>query len=65
MHYGMVHPEFNSVILAMSRSIGLLSQMMWDKALLFPIHRSQSVDMNSMEEHFKKYLIKRLGYHLY
>lgn len=65
MHYGIKDPEFHVTLLAMSRSIGLLSQMMWDKALLFPIHRSNSVDMNYMEEHFKKYLIKRLGYHLY
>ena len=65
MHYGITDPEFHATLLAMSRSIGLLSQMMWDKALLFPVHRSKSVDMNDMEEHFKKYLIKRLGYHLY
>ena len=65
MHHGITDPEFHVTLLAMSRSIGLLSQMLWDKALLFPVYRSKSVDMNYMEEHFKKHLIKRLGYHLY
>lgn len=63
--HGITETEFYVVLLAMSRSIGILSQMVWDKALLFPLYNAKSINMDYMDEHFKKTLINKLGYHLY
>lgn len=43
VHYGMVEYEFYTVLFAVSRSLGVLASLCWDRALGFPIERPKSV----------------------
>lgn len=43
VHYGMVEYEFYTVLFAVSRALGVLSSLCWDRALNFPIERPKSV----------------------
>jgi len=42
-HYGLVEQNFYTVLFGASRSIGVLSQLIWDRALGFPLERPKSV----------------------
>ena len=43
VHYGMVEYEFYTVLFAVSRSLGVLASLCWDRALGLPIERPKSV----------------------
>jgi len=43
VHYGMVEYEFYTVLFGVSRALGVLSSLCWDRALGFPIERPKSV----------------------
>ncbi len=43
VHYGMVEYEFYTVLFGVSRSLGVLSSLCWDRALGFPLERPKSV----------------------
>ena len=43
VHYGMVEYEFYTVLFAVSRALGVLASLCWDRALGFPIERPKSV----------------------
>ena len=43
VHYGMVEYEFYTVLFAVSRALGVLSSLCWDRALGFPLERPKSV----------------------
>ena len=43
VHYGMVEYEFYTVLFAVSRALGVLSSLCWDRALNFPLERPKSV----------------------
>ena len=43
VHYGMVEYEFYTVLFAVSRSLGVLASLCWDRALGFPLERPKSV----------------------
>lgn len=43
VHYGMVEYEFYTVLFAVSRALGVLSNLCWDRALNFPLERPKSV----------------------
>jgi len=43
VHYGMVEYEFYTVLFGVSRSLGVLASLIWDRALAFPIERPKSV----------------------
>ena len=43
VHYGMVEYEFYTVLFSVSRALGVLSSICWDRALSFPIERPKSV----------------------
>ena len=43
VHYGFVEYEFYTVLFGVSRSLGVLSSLIWDRALGFPIERPKSV----------------------
>jgi citrate synthase len=43
VHYGMVEYEYYTVLFAVSRALGVLSSLIWDRALGFPIERPKSV----------------------
>lgn len=42
-HYGFTQFEFYTVLFGVSRSVGALSQLYWDRALGFPLERPKSV----------------------
>jgi citrate synthase len=43
VHYGLVEYEFYTVLFGVSRSLGVLASLCWDRALNFPIERPKSV----------------------
>ena len=43
VHYGMVEYEFYTVLFAVSRALGVLASLIWDRALGFPLERPKSV----------------------
>ncbi|MBL0147137.1 MAG: citrate (Si)-synthase, eukaryotic [Chitinophagaceae bacterium] len=43
VHYGMVEYEFYTVLFGVSRALGVLSSLIWDRALGFPLERPKSV----------------------
>src|SRR5687767_310369 len=43
VHYGMVAYEFYTVLFGVSRSLGVLASLIWDRALGFPLERPKSV----------------------
>lgn len=43
VHYGMVEYEFYTVLFGVSRALGVLSSLCWDRALGLPIERPKSV----------------------
>lgn len=43
VHYGMVEYEFYTVLFAVSRALGVLTSLIWDRALGLPIERPKSV----------------------
>ena len=43
VHYGMKEFEFYTVLFAVSRALGVLASLCWDRALGFPLERPKSV----------------------
>jgi citrate synthase len=43
VHYGLVEFEFYTVMFGVSRSLGVLASLCWDRALGFPLERPKSV----------------------
>jgi citrate synthase len=43
VHYGMKEYEFYTVLFGVSRALGVLSSLIWDRALGFPLERPKSV----------------------
>ncbi|RYF91508.1 MAG: citrate (Si)-synthase, eukaryotic [Chitinophagaceae bacterium] len=43
VHYGMVEYEFYTVLFGVSRALGVLSSLCWDRALGFPLERPKSI----------------------
>ncbi len=43
VHYGLVEYEFYTVLFGISRALGVMASLMWDRALGFPIERPKSV----------------------
>ena len=50
VHYGLVEYEFYTVLFAVSRALGLLSSLCWDRALGFPLERPKSVTTDSVKQ---------------
>lgn len=42
-HYGLVEQDFYTVLFGVSRAIGVLSQLIWDRALGMPLERPKSL----------------------
>ncbi len=42
-HYGLVEEDFYTVLFGVSRALGVLASLCWDRALGFPIERPKSV----------------------
>jgi citrate synthase len=43
VHYGMKEYEFYTVLFGVSRALGVLASLIWDRALGFPLERPKSV----------------------
>ncbi len=43
VHYGMTEHNYYTVLFGVSRALGVLSQLFWDRALGFPIERPKSI----------------------
>ena len=54
VHYGMVEYEFYTVLFAVSRALGVLSSLCWDRALGFPLERPKSVTTDQVKKWLKK-----------
>lgn len=50
VHYGMVEYEFYTVLFGVSRSLGVLAGLCWDRALGLPIERPKSVSTRLVKE---------------
>jgi len=42
-HYGLVEEEFYTVLFGVSRALGVLASLCWDRALGFPLERPKSI----------------------
>ncbi|NCI45686.1 citrate (Si)-synthase, eukaryotic [Sediminibacterium soli] len=49
VHYGLIEYEFYTVLFAVSRALGVLASLCWDRALGFPIERPKSVTTDSVK----------------
>ncbi len=49
VHYGLVEYEFYTVLFGVSRALGVLASLCWDRALGFPLERPKSVTTDLVE----------------
>ena len=49
-HYGLREAEYYTVLFGVSRALGVLSQLVWDRALGLPIERPKSLSMAAAEK---------------
>jgi citrate synthase len=49
-HYGVTEYDFYTVLFGMGRSIGVLSNIIWDRALGYPIERPKSITTQMLED---------------
>jgi len=49
-HYGVTQYDFYTVLFAIGRSIGVLSNIVWDRALGYPLERPKSITTDMLEE---------------
>jgi citrate synthase len=52
-HYGAVQFDFYTVFFGVSRALGVLAQLIWDRALGLPIERPKSVTTEWLEDFIK------------
>jgi len=53
VHYGMVEYEFYTVLFGVSRALGVLASLCWDRALNFPLERPKSVTTEQVKKWLK------------
>eukprot|EP00475_Leptophrys_vorax_P027725 TRINITY_DN3957_c0_g1_i1.p1 TRINITY_DN3957_c0_g1~~TRINITY_DN3957_c0_g1_i1.p1 ORF type:complete len:490 (+),score=27.75 TRINITY_DN3957_c0_g1_i1:168-1472(+) len=49
-HYGLTQANYYTVLFGVSRAMGVLSQLVWSRALGLPIERPKSLTMDAIEE---------------
>ncbi len=49
-HYGVTEYDFYTVLFGIGRSLGVLANIVWDRALGYPIERPKSVTTSMLEE---------------
>jgi citrate synthase len=50
LHYGLVEADFYTVMFGVSRALGVLASLIWDRALGLPIERPKSVTYDWMKK---------------
>ncbi|ERN12340.1 hypothetical protein AMTR_s00025p00076740 [Amborella trichopoda] len=53
-HFGLTEARYFAVLFGVSRSMGICSQLIWDRALGLPLERPKSVTMDWLENYCKK-----------
>ncbi|XP_077253687.1 citrate synthase, mitochondrial-like [Tasmannia lanceolata] len=53
-HFGLTEARYYTVLFGVSRSIGICSQLIWDRILGLPLERPKSVTMEWVENYCKK-----------
>jgi citrate synthase len=53
-HYGLVENTFYTVLFGVSRAFGVLSQLVWDRALSLPLERPKSIDLAGIQERVRE-----------
>ncbi|KDO21715.1 citrate (Si)-synthase [Saprolegnia parasitica CBS 223.65] len=53
-HYGLTQKNYYTVLFGVSRAMGVLSQLFWDRALGLPLERPKSVTSEWINNNFKK-----------
>lgn len=53
MHYGMVEYDFYTVLFGVSRALGVLANLIWDRALAMPIERPGSTTTALLKQKFQ------------
>jgi citrate synthase len=53
-YYGVKEFDFYTVFFGVSRALGVLAQLIWDRALGLAIERPKSVTTEWLEEYVKK-----------
>ncbi|KAK4770629.1 hypothetical protein SAY87_031161 [Trapa incisa] len=53
-YFGLSEARYYTVLFGVSRSIGICSQLIWDRALGLPLERPKSVTMDWLENHCRK-----------
>jgi len=54
MHYGMTEHNFYTVMFGVSRALGVLTQLFWDRALGLALERPKSLTLNAMLKEVEK-----------
>ena len=54
VHYGLEEYEFYTVLFGVSRAIGVLSSLLWDRALGLPLERPKSVTTEWLQAQFTR-----------
>jgi citrate synthase len=54
VHYGLVEYDFYTVLFGVSRALGVLTALIWDRYLGLPIERPKSVTMEYLQEVIQK-----------
>ena len=53
MHYGLVEYDFYTVLFGVSRAIGTLTNLIWDRALAMPLERPGSTTTELLKKRFE------------
>lgn len=53
-HYGITEYDFYTVMFGVGRALGVLANIIWDRALLYPLERPKSLTTTMLEEIAKK-----------
>ena len=54
VHYGLEEHDFYTVLFGVSRALGTLASLVWDRALGLPIERPKSVSLEWLREHVRE-----------
>jgi citrate synthase len=57
-HYGLVEEDFYTVLFGVSRALGVLASLCWDRALGFPLERPKSMTTTWIKEYIAKEAVK-------
>ncbi|MES2478936.1 MAG: citrate (Si)-synthase, eukaryotic [Bacteroidota bacterium] len=57
-HYGLIEEDFYTVLFGVSRALGVLASLCWDRALGFPLERPKSMTTEWIKSYIAKQAVK-------